>query len=266
MQIKPLLLADLDDTLFQTLRKLGLDASAPHLFRIGAVDLNLKPRSFMTPKQSKLVDWMLQHAELIPVTARGTAEIQRVEIEFKSWAVTTHGAVILSPDGTLDLEWQERMLTQLSSYHDRLVKMQHEATVYFEARAINAFARINFEYDVPVYLVMKHRDSTKLPELYAAAVHFEKQFGLDGFYVHQNSNNIAWLPNCVEKGQAVQFLLDKLQTEELGIPVIGLGDSISDHSFLRFCDWWGTPQKSQFATEIEQTLNLAGSQIGHNKS
>ncbi len=31
----------------------------------------------MTEEQAMLVDWLLEHADLIPVTARGTEEISR---------------------------------------------------------------------------------------------------------------------------------------------------------------------------------------------
>lgn len=78
---KPVVLSDLDDTLFQTRRKM-VDELALEPFRTGAVDRTLNPRSFMTEEQSMLVDWLLEQAELIPVTARGTEEISRVRIPF----------------------------------------------------------------------------------------------------------------------------------------------------------------------------------------
>ncbi len=54
---KPVVLSDLDDTLFQTRRKM-VDELAPEPFRTGAVDRTLNPRSFMTEEQSMLVDWL----------------------------------------------------------------------------------------------------------------------------------------------------------------------------------------------------------------
>ncbi|VTP59689.1 Uncharacterised protein [Serratia rubidaea] len=65
---KPVVLSDLDDTLFQTRRKMvGELAQQP--FRTAALDKDLHPRSFMNEEQSMLVDWLLAQAELIPVTA-----------------------------------------------------------------------------------------------------------------------------------------------------------------------------------------------------
>ncbi|MDT1823022.1 hypothetical protein FPK54_25005, partial [Acinetobacter baumannii] len=83
----------------------------------------------------------------------------------------------------------------LSSYADRLTSMQHIITELMDARGINAWARLDYEYEgTPVYLVMKHRDSTKLDELNAVGDEIERLFSTEGFYIHRNSNNIAWLP------------------------------------------------------------------------
>jgi hypothetical protein len=46
---------------------------------------------------------------------------------------------------------------------------------------------------------MKHRDSTRLDELYAIADEIEAVFPVADFYIHRNSNNVAWLPHPVEK-------------------------------------------------------------------
>ncbi|WP_194205974.1 hypothetical protein [Superficieibacter sp. 1612_C1] len=251
---KPVFLSDLDDTLFQTRRKMinELDLEP---FRTGALDRSLQPRSFMTEEQAMLVDWLLEHAELIPVTARGTEEISRVQIPFHSWAITTHGAVILNADRQPDEEWKAHMLARLKPYEEKLTSMQRQITELMDARGINAWARLNYEYgDVPVYLVMKHRDSTRLDELNAIGDEIEALFSTNGFYIHRNSNNIAWLPEPVEKGLAVNWLLQKLRAERGVFPVIGLGDSLSDHRFMKLCTWFGVPQQSQFAGAIAQSL------------
>ena len=151
---KPVVLSDLDDTLFQTRRKM-VDELALEPFRTGAVDRTLNPRSFMTEEQSMLVDWLLEQAELIPVTARGTEEISRVRIPFHSWAITTHGAVILTPEGKPDEEWKAHMLGQLAPYQEKLTSMQRLITEMMDAKGINAWARLNFEYgETAVYMVM----------------------------------------------------------------------------------------------------------------
>ncbi|EIP0297665.1 hypothetical protein LRN22_004150 [Salmonella enterica] len=251
---KPVVLSDLDDTLFQTRRKM-VDELAQEPFRTGAVDRTLNPRSFMTEEQAMLVDWLLEQAELIPVTARGTEEISRVRIPFSSWAITTHGAVILTPERKHDEEWKNYMLDQLAPYREKLTSMQRLITEMMDAKGINAWVRLNFEYDqTPVYMVMKHRDSTRLDELNIIADEIENTFLKEDFYIHRNNNNVAWLPKPVNKGLAVTWLLEKLRAERGTFPVIGLGDSLSDHSFMKLCSWFGVPRQSQFADAILQRI------------
>ena len=251
---RPVVLADLDDTLFQTKRKM-VDELAQEPFRVGALDRELAPRSFMNEEQAMLVDWLLEFAELIPVTARGTDEYERVKIPFSSWAVTTHGAVILNADGQCDPVWQRQIETELAPYRLRLLDMQVQITQLMAERGINAWARINYEYDgVPIYLVMKHKDSTKLHELNAIGDEIETRLGTEGFYVHRNSNNIAWLPTCIEKGRATSHLLKMLRAERGQFPTIGLGDSLTDFSFLKLCSWFGMPKQSQFASAIKSKV------------
>lgn len=252
--IRPVVLPDLDDTLFQTKRKM-VDELAQTPFRVGALDRSLTPRSFMNEEQALLVDWLISNADVIPVTARGTDEYARVKIPFNSWAITTHGAVILSPDGQCDTQWRQHIETALSPYRERLLDLQKDITALMAERGIDAWARINYEYDgVPIYLVLKHTDSTKLHELNAIGDEIEAIFGTDGFYIHRNSNNIAWLPICIEKGKATSFLLDKLRALRGPFPTIGLGDSLTDFSFLRLCSWYGVPKQSQLSSAIKESV------------
>ncbi|MEQ4924870.1 hypothetical protein [Proteus hauseri] len=251
---KPVVFTDLDDTLFQTRRKM-VDELDLAPYRTGALDRSLQPRSFMTQEQAMLVDWLLEHADLIPVTARGTEEISRVSIPFHSWAITTHGAVILTPEGKADKQWQEAITQSLSTYTDRLLTLQKFITELMAKRQIDGWARINYEYgDLPIYLVMKHNDSTKLDELNAIGDELEQAFSTEGFYIHRNSNNIAWLPEPIEKGKAVTYLLNKLKAERGIFPVIGLGDSLSDSRFMKLCSWFGMPRQSQFADAISTKI------------
>ncbi|KAA8999995.1 hypothetical protein FJU30_11955 [Affinibrenneria salicis] len=251
---KPVFMVDLDDTLFQTRRKM-VDELAQTPFQVGALDRSLTPRSFMNQEQAMLVEWLLEHAELIPVTARGTEELSRVKIPFSSWAIATHGAVILNPQRQPDEAWRLKMQSELAPYRRRLLALQARVTELMAERGIDGWARINYEYDdTPVYLVMKHCDSTRLHELNAIGDEMEAQFGREGFYIHRNGNNIAWLPDCVEKGLAAAWLLEKLRAERGVFPLIGLGDSLSDYRFLRLCSWFGMPKQSQFAERVRTTL------------
>lgn len=255
---KPVVFSDLDDTLFQTRRKM-VDELAAVPFRCAALDRQQLPRSFMSEEQAIFVDWLLAHAELIPVTARGSEELKRVQIAYQSWAIATHGAVILTPQGIPDVEWQQHMLALLAPYAEALIAMQREITGQMAAQGVDGWARINEEYDgIPVYLVMKHRDSARVDELYAFADGLEARYPAQGFYIHRNGNNVAWIPEPVDKGLAVSWLLKKLQLQRGKFPVLGFGDSLSDYRFLQQCHWFALPRQSQFANAVNQHI-FAGS-------
>ncbi len=95
--VKPYALMDLDDTLFQTQRKIAAWQLPMDGLVAATVDKQNAPLSFLTPKQRHFFNWLSQSTELIPVTARDTTEIMRVKLPFDSWQVLTHGAVIVAP-------------------------------------------------------------------------------------------------------------------------------------------------------------------------
>lgn len=251
---KPVILTDLDDTLFQTKRKMQQEwHTTPQ--HIAALDRSLTPRSFMTEEQFLFVQWLLNYADVIPVTARGTQEIKRVKIPFNSWAITTHGAVILDAMGNHDPVWQQMILQAINPFSQRLINLQQQIEHMMEKQKLNAWVRINYEYDnVPIYFVMKHRDSNQISELYQFADLLETQLDSDGFYIHRNGNNIAWIPQPIEKGKACKWLIGKLKNERGIFPILGMGDSLSDFSFMQLCHWFCIPQKSQFCETIKQAI------------
>jgi len=256
--IKPYALMDLDDTLFQTQRKIdawNLPTSEPTNLVCASVNKQGEPLSFMTQRQATMFNWLLASTELIVVTARDTSEIQRVKLTFNSWQVLTHGAVIKQPGGSSQLDWQAQM-------HERLEPLQATLT-----ELINTIEQLNTEYDgqlklaihsdtflerdLVIYLAVKHTQkdhkalatlAKRLPELLPElAKHF---------YIHVNANNLAILPHCVHKRHAVQFLLEQCLDNQR--PSFGFGDSLADLPFLQLLDWYGTPNHGQLHDKFSE--------------
>ena len=247
----PLFFIDLDDTVFQTARKMTPAQRA--CAATAALDRRGAPRSFTTQTQRNLLAWLDRHACLVPVTGRGTRELERVRIPFRSWRIATHGAVVLNPAGEIDAFWQARIRRIVAPLQRNLRELADRCTAFFDAHGYDAFARINEEYGIGIYLVMKHHDSARLHELYAVQRELFPQLDLSAYALFCNDNNISLLPRGIDKASALRYVLEKVRTDPAA-PVIGLGDSLSDLPFLSLCDWWGMPQKSQLAEAVSRLL------------
>lgn len=269
--IQPYALMDLDDTLFQTQRKIDAwrlpTAEAQHLV-CATVDKQGAPLSFMSQRQAAFFNWLLASTELIVVTARDRQEIKRVKLSFGSWQVLTHGAVILQTDGEPLADWQRHMAEQLIPLQDKLHHLTTLLGQHFENDAsdwrltvhTDDFRRDNFNSDdvnskagkndeLLIYLAVKHtqKDHQALADLAQQLPTLMADFS-QYFYVHVNANNLAILPHPIHKRHAVQFLLDH-HLDPLR-PSFGFGDSLADLPFLQLLDWYGMPSRGQLHSAL----------------
>ena len=253
--IKPYALMDLDDTLFQTQRKIDawdLPTSEPENLVCATVNKQGKPLSFMSQRQAAFFNWLLLSTELIVVTARDRSEIKRVKLPFDSWQVLTHGAIILARDGTLQAQWQQRMHSQLAPLQDKLQQLsqlfanhsRNDNSQLVFTPHIDSFNDGAVNEELTIYLAIKHaqKDHQALVELAKKLPTLIRDFEQD-FYVHVNANNLAILPHAVHKHHAVQFLLDQHLDNQR--PSFGFGDSLADLPFLQLLDWYGMPNNGQ---------------------
>ncbi|WP_372426742.1 hypothetical protein [Salinarimonas chemoclinalis] len=241
---RPMVFVDLDDTLFQTLRKCPPD-TPPEQLTLAARASN-GAHSMMTQRQAALVDWLLATAEPIPVTARSTEAYARVAIPFASWAILANGAVILTPDGERDAQWAQVMACDLGGFEETLeTLLEHGRAAALEA-GLDVRAWIVAEAELSTYTVFKQNDGDgeRLAEIADALV---SGFDLAGWTVHHNGNNLGFLPPALSKRRAVEHLLGRLRADAPDRPAIGLGDSLTDLPFLLACDVWGAPSGSQLA-------------------
>ena len=255
--VKPYALMDLDDTLFQTQRKIAAWQLPMDGLVAATVDKQNAPLSFLTPKQRHFFNWLSQSTELIPVTARDTTEIMRVKLPFDSWQVLTHGAVIVAPSGQICTRWQRLMAGQLVALQSKLTQLIERLTG-FEALRITPhyehFIVDNNATDLMVYVAIKHRHKDHDALLQFAAqlpsvLNEVPDLG-DEFYIHVNANNLAILPHVVNKHHAMRFLLDYHLDKNR--PCFGFGDSLADLPFLQLLDWYGTPNRGQLHDAISQ--------------
>ncbi len=253
--IKPYALMDLDDTLFQTQRKIdawNLPTAEIENLVCATVNKQDEPLSFMSQRQASFFNWLLASTDLIVVTARDRSEIKRVKLPFDSWQVLTHGAIILTADGQLLSKWQQLMYSKLAPLQDKLNQLselfashsKNEQSQLVFTPHIDCFNNGSVEEELTIYLAIKHaqKDHQALIDLAKKLPTLIRDFEQD-FYVHVNANNLAILPHAVHKHHAVQFLLDNYLDHQR--PSFGFGDSLADLPFLQLLDWYGMPSRGQ---------------------
>lgn len=236
----PIVLADLDDTLFQTARKCpgGVADGLRLMSRLN----DGSPSGYATAQQENLLKW-LRVGKLIPVTARSRDALSRADIE-QAPAICGNGGCILLDDGEIDPDWHDRLLAKARDA-EKVDDVYAMLTGELDSTAFRHW--IAAENGMPQFIVIKsNRDGEALADL-------ENKLNKvvpDGWRVHRNDNNLAYLPAWLSKRHAVRYLIDKLRIDAPDAPVIGIGDSVSDVGFMDLCDFAMTPTRSQLWTHV----------------
>ncbi|MHA6576367.1 HAD family hydrolase [Pseudomonas sp. AN3A02] len=247
---RPLILIDLDDTLFQTARKMP-EGSARHT---ATLDVDGQPNGYMSAVQKTFVEWLLESADVVPVTARSVEAYSRVQLPFVAGAVCSHGGVILQPDGTLDRDWHGQMTEVLAAYQSRLPALSAATLAIGEEMGFSLRGWVVEEQGLLNYVVTKHNESDD-SVLQKVLAEVQARGLVEGMHIHGNGNNLAFLPNGLAKRHAVQELLRRDRAAHGERPVLGFGDSVTDLGFMNECNFWATPANSQLAKVVEAMIH-----------
>lgn len=245
---RPLVFVDLDDTLFQTARKMGEGERFP-----ATIDVDGNPNGYMSPVQKQFIEWLLATADVVPVTARSVEAYSRVQLPFTHGAICAHGGVILSPDNVVDEVWNTRMTGELAHVQGRLDGLCATTLQIGEELGYSLRGWVVEEIGLKHYIVTKHNEKDDAV-LHAVLDEVRKRDLLDGLYVHGNGNNLAFLPHALRKQRAVQEWIDRDVAIHGERPRMGFGDSISDLGFMTECHWWATPRRGQLAGRVAEVI------------
>ncbi|MBY0525725.1 MAG: hypothetical protein K2R98_20130 [Gemmataceae bacterium] len=232
---------DLDDTILQTRPK----CPPGEPLSPAADDRNGRPLSFMTERQRALLSLLSAAGTVIPTTARNLDAYRRVRLAFTDLAVLDFGGVILRPDGTPEPDWDASIRPRALEMGPELHTELHAVQQFIDARRLEINARLIADFDMPLYLVLKH------PAGNVAALQTvlrEHWGGIDPqrFFIHCNGNNLSLVPRFLGKERAVQHIRAHLLGTE-PVLTIGVGDSVSDAPFLAACDYALLPRDCQLA-------------------
>ena len=182
----PLMLVDLDDTLFQTHRRITPEAD----FKMVTTDKQGQALAYMNPIQQHFVQWLFHSTHVIPVTARCAEALSRVHLPFQYGAVCSHGGTVLNADLSVNAEWHGEMQQALQPYQTR-----QEALIEAVQQHSRHFGSIRTwvveDQGLGLYVVAKQNTENDNP--YAPNFLPQLLNGLDanllsGFYFHLNGN------------------------------------------------------------------------------
>ncbi|MCK2055274.1 hypothetical protein [Methylobacterium sp. 37f] len=239
--VPPLVLVDLDDTLFQSARK-SPPAEAKHLTL--AAEAANGHHSYATRAQTNLFRWLSETAEVVPVTARGSGAFARVRLPFRNGAVLANGAVVLLPDRKVDAAWRAEVARGLTDARSDLDLLLNRGRQIALEAGLQLRSWIVEEDGIGAYTVFKDNIDENGAGL---AILADALAPPAGWSVHRNSNNMAYIPACISKRLACERLVTGARRSDPGRLVVGIGDSVSDFGFMALCDLIATPSRGQLA-------------------
>lgn len=238
---RPLVFVDLDDTLFQTWSKCP-EAELPHLRQ--CAEAGNGRHSYATRPQAALFAWLAATTELVPVTARGTDAYSRVSLSFADGAVLANGAVVLLPGGDIDAEWSATVADGLAGAQPTMRRLLEQGRRLAVGMGLDLRSWLVEEAGSAAYVVFKDNVDGGGAGLVALSTALDLP---DGWKLHRNGNNLAYIPPCISKKSACERLIARARAADPARPVLGFGDSASDLAFMGLCDFMATPTCGQIA-------------------
>lgn len=253
----PIVLADLDDTLFQTERKVPSGVSVEQCM-VGSVDAQGEASGLLTPQQQQFYHWLNSTTELIPVTARSAEQLNRVRLPFSSWKIMTQGAVILDANDEPHLPWKEKIIDAVRPWQEKLAKLRDE--IGFRSKEVNLdlLCRVINAYETHgIYVNVKSRDKSAegLQAMSNLCAQYKDSWLTQGGWFHENGNNISFFVPAVKKEAAVQYLLTHLIPDASSRVVMGMGDSLTDAAFMELAHWRAFPAKTQLDKKFQSIIH-----------
>lgn len=233
------LFTDLDDTLFHSYRKKTPTEGCRPL----AYLKNGEPVSYADAGQQAVLAHFLQHAAVIPVTARDSGSFGRVDIPFSRHAVIDYGGIILNPDGSPDDFWLEQSRMKAKGSLPQLQGLARALEALMPDAAGDLRVRLIGDFDIIFYLLAKSHTGRK--DMLEQAAALLRPLLRPGWRLHLNANNLAVLPDWLDKGNAVLYLMGHYRRLMPGAVTLGMGDSLIDLPFMRACDYQIIPSGSQ---------------------
>lgn len=239
------LFVDLDDTLFQSHGKCPESAELMPL----AYLKDGSPISYASQAQIATLQMFQREMHVIPVTARNMDAFSRVKIDFNKGAILNYGGVVLKPDASIDDFWMDKSRSHSMSEIDGLNYFQEYIRLESERNKCDLKVRVISDLGLPFYVVAKSHsgDNNAILKIAELCKQHKKECIYSGYRLHVNGNNLAILPDWLDKRNAVKYLLENFCKENEPFITFGMGDSLIDIGFMNECQYMIVPTASQIA-------------------
>lgn len=243
---KKILFTDLDDTLFQSKRKCP---DHGELLPVAYLK-DGTAHSFQTQAQANLLQAFMDDMIVVPVTARNMDAFNRVKINFMHGAIVNFGGTILNPDGQVNETWLTTVSARCEWFRSILNATAEWARKKASLLGGGLRARVIEDHGCPFYVSIKSAEEYEFV-LDDMEVMLREQLQTTDLLVRRNGNNLVAIPNWLDKRHAVEFMKTQFKNNHGSITTIGMGDSLSDLSFMKQCDYMIAPCGSQIMQSME---------------
>jgi len=245
--------ADLDDTLFSS--RSSLSGESP--LEPAALLESGNVVSYCTPHQKSILEMLRQAGAVVSVTARSRQAFSRVLVPFDGYAVLSHGAVVLKPDRSVDLDWKETIMDQLKASSASLQDLISEIKKWEPSGSLRSW--LVKEDEIEAYVVVKGGSAT-CDRLRALHREFLSEWSVrnPGCQVHRNGRHLVVIPNGISKTAAVEYLMQEMSRDTPNLAFVGIGDSDSDLGFMRLCDYMIIPPATQLRDSLIDSWTKTG--------
>ena len=237
---RPVLFTDLDDTLFQTARKMVEPVCESRL----AAEATNGHHSYMTVSQAAMTAWLVKATCMVPVTARSTEALSRCRIAFNSWKIASNGAVILTPDDKVERDWSQHINCLSGAAAAGLEALNAETDKLNPAGRFRHW--IVHEQGRPIYFCVKSNGEEAWLDTIEGRL---RLLAGEDFVYHRNGNNLSFTPQGISKRAAVAHLID-LRPEIRHSLILAMGDSLTDLPFMQLANMMMIPPASQIVSAI----------------
>ena len=246
--MKVLAFIDLDDTVFQTRAKCPPGELLP-----ATVDTRGEPHSFMTVKQQRFLERLLQGATVIPTTGRSLAAFARVKLPFPDHVILNHGATILTPGGQVDEAWLDRTRAISREFTPELRDVHAALTRALQGEGVRV--TIHADHDAPLYTLVKtaNADETLLATVREVGAMIAARH--PNLHAFSAGRAFTLIPRGLSKASAVREVTERHGGGDATL-TLGVGDALSDTNFMSECDYALTPRGSQVLRALKGVTHV----------